>query len=78
MCNKKCIKYKTNKYNGLVNVIKNGLFDLKNEIKKMSGDEKENEELNKRVDIVEKIFEFNKQNQELQELKILAPNQMLY
>ena len=47
MCNKKCIKYKTNKYNGLVNVIKNGLFDLKNEIKKMSGDEKENEELNK-------------------------------
>ena len=68
----------TNKYNGLVNVIKNGLFDLKNEIKKMSGDKKENEELNKRVDIVEKNFEFNNQNQELQELKILAPNQMLY
>ena len=67
-----------NKYNPLVNVIKNGLFDLKNEIKKMSGDEKENEELHKRVDIVEKIFEFNNQNQELQELKILAPNQMLY
>ena len=67
-----------NKYNPLVNVIKNGLFDLKNEIKKMSGDEKENEELNERVDIVEKIFEFNNQNQELQELKILAPNQMLY
>ena len=68
----------TNKYNRFVNVIKNGLFDLKNEIKKMSGDEKENEELNKRVDIVEKFFEFNNQNQELQELKILAPNQMLY
>ena len=68
----------TNKYNRFVNVIKNGLFDLKNEIKKMSGDEKENEELNERVDIVEKIFEFNNQNQELQELKILAPNQMLY
>ena len=45
-----------NKYNPLVNVIKNGLFDLKNEIKKMSGDEKENEELNERVDVVEKIL----------------------
>ena len=29
------------------------------------------------VDIVEKIFEFNNQNQEGQGLKILTPNQML-
>ena len=56
----------------LVNVIKTGLSDLKNEIKEMSDDEIEIEKPNKIVDIVEKILEFNKQNQEGQGLKILT------
>ena len=56
----------------LVNVIKTGLSDLKNEIKEMSDDEIEMEKPNKIVDIVEKILEFNKQNQEGQGLKILT------
>ena len=40
-------------------MIKNGLNDLKNEIKEMSEDEKETEQPNEIVDIVKKIFEFN-------------------
>ena len=38
---------------------KSGSSDLKNEIKKMSAKEKENEKLNKILDIVEKFLEFN-------------------
>ena len=48
----------------LVNTIKNGLIDLKNEIKKMSEDEIKTEKPYKIVDIVEKILKFNKQTQE--------------
>ena len=48
----------------LVNAIKNGLNDLRNEIKKMSEDEIKFEKPYEIVDIVEKILEFNKQNQE--------------
>ena len=66
-----------NKSNLLVNTIKSGLRDLKNEIKKMSEDEIKIEKPYEIVDIVEKILEFNKQNQEGQGLKILTPNQIL-
>ena len=59
------------------NLINSGLNDLKNEIKKMSEDEIKIEKPYEIVDIVEKILEFNKQNQEGQGLKILTPNQML-
>ena len=66
------------KSNGLVNVIKSGLSDLKDEIKKMSEDEKEIEKPDKIFKIVEEILDFNnKQNQIGQWLKILTPNQML-
>ena len=67
-------KYKNN---GLVNVIKSGLSDLKNEIKNISEEEKETEKTNEIKDVVEEILEFNKQNQQGQGLKILTPDQML-
>ena len=53
-----------NKNNELLNVIKSGLSDLKDEIKKMSEDEKEIEKADKILKIVEEILVFNnKQNQ---------------
>ena len=63
----------------LVNVIKSGLRDLKEEIKEMSKDETEHEKSNEIVNFVEKILEFTNQNQnqEGQGLKILTPEQML-
>ena len=61
----------------LVNMVKNGLSDLKNEIENMGEEEKEIEKSNEIIDIVEKILEFNKQNQQGQGLKILTPDQML-
>ena len=66
-----------NKNNGLVNVIKSGLSDLKDEIKKMSEDEKEIEKPDKILKFFEKILDFDKQNQIGEGLKILTPNQML-
>ena len=48
----------------LVNVIKSGLTDLKNETENMSEEEKEIEKPNEIVNIVEEILEFNKQKQE--------------
>ena len=63
------------KNNGLVNVIKSGLSDLKDEIKKMSEDEKEIEKPDKILKIVEEILDFNnKQNQIREGLKMLTPN----
>ena len=62
----------------LVNMINSGLKDLKEEIKKMSEVEIENEDPELIVKIVEKILKFNKQNQQKgQGIKILTPNQML-
>ena len=58
------------KNNQLVNKIKCGLSDLENEIKKMPEDEIKTEKPYEIVDIVEKILEFNKQNQQGQGLKI--------
>ena len=52
----------------LVTVIKIGLSDFKNEIKNMSEKDKETEKPNEMRDIVEKILEFNKQNQERKRL----------
>ena len=58
-------------------MINSGLKDLKEEIKKMSKEEKEIEEPDMIVEIVEEILKFNKQKQEGQGIKILTPNQML-
>ena len=45
-------------------MVKSGLSDLKNEIEDFSEEEKEIEKPNEIVDIVEKILEFNEQNQQ--------------
>ena len=65
------------KNNDLVNLIKSGLSDLKNEIENMDDEEKEIEKPNEIVNIVEEILEFNKQKPEGKRLKILTPDQML-
>ena len=65
------------KKNELVNVINSGLKDLKEEIKKMSEKEKEIEDPELIVEIVEEILKFNEKNQQGQGIKILTPNQML-
>ena len=65
-----------NKKDKLVNIIKNGLSDLKDEIKGMSEDEIKTEKPGKILEIVEEIIEFNEQNQSGIGLKILTPNQM--
>ena len=68
----------TEKNNELVSLIKSGLKDLKEEIKKMSKAEIENEDPELIVEIAEKILQFNEQNQQKgQGIKILTPNQML-
>ena len=66
----------TQKKNQLVKLINSGLKDLKEEIKKMSEAEMENEDPESRVNIIEKILNFNKQNHQ-EGIKILTPNQML-
>ena len=60
----------------LVDLIKSGLKDLKDEIKEMSENEIEVERLEKMADLVQGILEFKRQNQEGQRLKILTPEQM--
>ena len=65
------------KNNLLVNTIKSRLSDLKNEIKKMSKDVIKTKNSDEIVDIVEKIFKFNKLKQEGHGLRILMPSQML-
>ena len=66
------------KSNGLVNVIKSGLSDLKDENKNMSEDQKEFEKPDKTLKSVETILDFNnKQNQIGEGLKTLTPNQMV-
>ena len=58
-----------------VNLINSGLRDLKEEIKNMGEEEKQIENPDEIVSLVEMIFEFNRQQQG-QGLKILTPNQM--
>ena len=53
------------------------MIDLKNEIKKLSECVKETEQPDEIVNLVEKIFDFNNQNQEGRGLKLLTPDQML-
>ena len=66
-----------NKNKELAELTKVRWSNLKDEIKKMSEDEKETEQPAKILKIVEEILEFNKQNQSGKGLKILTPNQML-
>ena len=66
-----------NKNNELVNVIKSGLIDLKDEIEKMSEDEKKTKKPDKILKPVEEILKFIEQKQLWQGLKILTPDQML-
>ena len=58
-------------------LVRSGLRDLKEEIKKMSDDGKEIEKPSEIVDVVEKILELNNLNQQGQGLKILTLDQML-
>ena len=72
--------YNTNdkeKSNTFVDITKSGLSDLKYENKKICEDEIRTGKPYKIVDIVEKILDFNNQNQKGQGLKILTPDQML-
>ena len=77
---KQLYKIKNKKENNeLVNVINRGLNDLKDEIKKMSEDEKKPEKPDKILEIVEGILIFNRENRKQQGLclNILSPDQML-
>ena len=65
------------KNNDFVKEIKNRWSNLEDKIEEMSEGEKEIEQPDKVLKIVEGILKFNKQNQEGQGLKILTPNQML-
>ena len=58
-----------------VSLINSGLRFLKKEFEDMSQQEKEIENPNEIIDLVENILEFNRQQQG-QGLKILTPNQM--
>ena len=77
---KKLFKTKDKKENNeLVEPIKVKWIDLKDEIKKMSKDEKQIEQPDKILEIVEEIIIFNRENQKQsgKVLKILTPDQML-
>ena len=65
------------KNNDLVELIKIRWSNLKDEIGKMSEDEKKIEKPDKILKIVEEILKFNKQKQSGQGLKIITPNQVL-
>ena len=65
------------KNNDFVEEIKNRWSKLKDKIEKMPGDEKENKRLDKLLEIVKDILNFNKQNQQGKALQILTQNQML-
>ena len=61
-----------------VDMFNSALKDLKEEIKKMSKQEIENERPDEIIRVVEMILDFNKiKQQKGQGLKILTPNQML-
>ena len=60
-----------------MDIFNSGLKDLKEEIKIMSKEEREIENPELIVKIVEMIFKFNKQDQQRKGLKILTPKQML-
>ena len=70
---------KKTKKNQLVNIIKNRLKDLNNGINETPEEERENERVDKIIEIFERILAYIKQQQkkEGQDIKILTPNQML-
>ena len=65
------------KNNDLVELIKIRWSNIKDEIEKMSEDEKIIEKTDKTLKMVEEILKFNKQKQSGQGLKIITPNQVL-
>ena len=67
-------KYKNN---AIVNIIKSGLSDLKSETENMSEEQKEIVKPSEIINVVKKILEFKKQNQQGHGLKILTPNQVV-
>ena len=72
-----CDVKNTKENNELPNLIKSELSDLKSEIEEMSENEIKTEQPNEMVNVVEKIVDFNNQNQAGQGLKVLTPDQML-
>ena len=68
-----------NKNHELVKAIKNNWSHLKDEIKKISEDEKRTKQPDQMLEIVEKVLDFKEQIRKQQglELKILTQNQML-
>ena len=58
-------------------MINSGLKDIKEEIKELSKEERENKNPDKIVEIVEDILRFIKQKQEGRGIKMLTPKQML-
>ena len=58
-------------------MIKSGLIDLKKEVEGMNKQEKENDDPDVKINIVKKILEFNRQQQQGQGFKMLTPNQVL-
>ena len=65
------------KNNKLVEAIITGLKDLKEKIKEMPEEGKENEKPDKILKIVREILQFNKEKQQGQGIKILTPSQKL-
>ena len=65
------------KNNELVSLINSGSKDFKEEIKKMSKEEKEIEDPESIVKIAEEVLKFNKQKQEGRGIKILTSSRML-
>ena len=65
-----------NKNEDLVNAIKSGLVNFKNEIAEMSEDEKEIKRPDELLNIAGKVLDYNNESQE-GELKLLALNQIL-
>ena len=62
----------------LVNIIKSGLKNLNNKINEMFEEERENERVDKIIEIAERILAYIKQQekQEEQSIKMLTPSQM--
>ena len=77
---KKLFETKDKKKNSdLVEEIKNRWSNLKDEIKKMSKEERKNKKTNNILGIINKIFDFNKEIQKQRDLglKILTKNKCL-
>ena len=76
---KKLFEIKDKKKNDdFVEEIKNRWSKLKDSIEKVPRDKKENEKVEKILEIVKEIVTFSRQNQQKgQGIKILTPNQML-